>query len=401
MKHHGLFSLYSVSVLIAMFVAYYVSLLLGFLIFVVITLISKRVSTVGYVFLILLLGVISFTNYSDATQGDYDIVRYYDYWRLLQEAENIGQAAVVIYSFRGDYLFYFTEWIFCLVFPEDPRWFGFIFTSLTSFFIFLSLRNLANSEGIPELLKDRKTLLFFIAGFFCIIRFYDFTNAVRQHFAFSLLLYFMTLNVSLKKKTPLMLLTVGYHWTCLLVLLSYLLVNTFYKKSNFYNLLIIALSIGLIATPLFVNLLGNFDYAISYLQGNSLGVDRKIMVIVFVTALLISKIVVAERLTTNTKNTTLSLSIIALLFITHSTIIIRLAYNWTDFLTAISPLLFFVTLGKKHTSSQYKLYIAWGLFVIYNIMTIGRGEFEYMLFTSYGVMMPVQSVLFSQIPTGI
>ena len=100
---------YNIAVWMALTVSYFFSFILGLFVFIVVNCIFKRITFAGYVYVALLLGVISFTNYSDWQVGDYDIVRYYNIWQQLSACDNIAQASLLIYTLRSDYLFYFIK----------------------------------------------------------------------------------------------------------------------------------------------------------------------------------------------------------------------------------------------------------------------------------------------------
>ncbi len=383
--------LYDVVVIVSLLIGYFISFMGGILCFTIFTLMSRQITIFGYIIPILAMGVISFTNYSDWQNGDYDIVRYYNAWELLSDVDSIQQALILIYTFRTDYLFWFIEYLFVQVFPDDPRWFGFIFTSLISLLLLLSFRNYCKKENCEFLISQKSSLLIFSLGFFCVIRFFDFTNAYRQHLAIALVIYITSFNAGRKKILLPLLFTLGIHWSMIFVIVPYLLflgrgTRTLKKSISF-----ICAVIGIVGLPLLLRLFSQFEYAVGYLMSEELGIDKKIMVIQIVTVLIVSLLVYSVKVNSNIRALVLSMVYLSLLFILRSTIIIRMAYNWTDIIVVLSPILFY----KTRTLQQYRycMHIVWFLFILYNLLNINNGIFEYQLFTTYGPWSSVHYVV--------
>lgn len=380
----------NIGIIIAILISYYLSFLLGVVVFIFFTLVTKKVTFFSYLFFILSLGLISFTNYSDILKGDYDILRYYSYWSILSDIHNLSEALAQIYM-MGDYLFYFLVWIFSQLAPPDSRWFGFIFTSLISLLLFLSLRNVMKKEGMGELLYDIKTFIIFALGFLLIINFYDYTNGYRQHLAFATLLYIITLDIGNKQKLPLFLIPVTMHWSMAMPLFLYFfLLNKTIRKNIFIVSPIILLS-GVIFIPFFSYILNLFGNETNYLTQEALGVDKKIILIMLVSTLYVTIYSIRNNMNVSSQAIIASLFVISLIFVTRSTIISRMSFNWTDVLVVISPYIF----EKSRRARNFNIFIlVWGIFTLYHFMSIfNKSLSEYLLFSQYGVVSSVKFVL--------
>ena len=390
---------YNIAVLVALTVTYFFSFILGLFVFIVVNCIFKRITFAGYVYVALLLGVISFTNYSDWQVGDYDIVRYYNIWQQLSACDNIAQASLLIYTLRSDYLFYFITYCFTLICPEDPRWFGFCFTTLISLLIFVSLRKIAIEEKCPTILQDKWCLLLYAIGFFVVIRFFDYTNVFRQHLAFALLLVIILSSFPLYKKLILMIIPLLLHWSMFITIVPFLYVYTYKPNTARWSMLLYALLIGCACMSAIASLFGSFEDAAGYLLEERLGTDRKIMVVMFVASILKYYIILSLKCSKEIRSLSLVFALVSCFFVLRSTVMLRMSYNYTDFLVAVSPVLY----GKMKNGMAHEAKIktkklfpyfacVWLLFGTYNLLNMNRGEFEYMLFSNYGVFSPVRDV---------
>lgn len=388
--------LYNIAVILSLSIGYFISFMGGILFFIFFSIMSKRVSLLGYLVPVFAIGVISFTNYSDWQSGDYDIVRYYNVWSTLSSADNLQQALLIIYTCRTDYLFWFIVFLFSKVFPSDPRWFGFVFSSLISLLLMFSFANFCKKENCSFLVSKKTSLLLFALGFFCLIRFYDFTNAYRQHLAISIVIFIISLKIDRKKTLIPLLLTLGVHWSMIFVIIPYLIFFGNQINAVRKYLLIASAAIGLWGLPLLLRLFNHFDYALGYLMNEELGIDKKIMVIQIITVFIVLYLVYSTKFNSNIRTLVLSMTCLSLLFIFRSTIMIRMAYNWTDILVVLSPLMFYKLKNIPHY--KYSMCLVWFFFMLYNLLNINNGEFEYQLFSSFGVWSSVYSVFNSSSP---
>lgn len=415
---------YTVAIFSAFFIGYFISFMLGVAIFIVASICAKHVNLWGYLFFIFIISIIAFTNYSNTADGDYDINRYYSYYTRLYDCRSLPDLAFMLYDSR-DTMFYFIVWLSTFVLPEDPRWFGFFFTALTSLLLLFSFFNISKKVFKEDIVCNKMSLCLFCLGFLLVIRFVDFTNGYRQHFAFALFLFFYSLNVKSVFKAILMLLTCFIHSSnfMLVAILLGLKASGIYKNTRW--LFFLCAFFGFLVLGLIALILGANNHYTSYLLGpEELGVDNKIRVIMIVTTLLYTLFFKKYYYATQGSNyikqnpfsdiymfASLFLAI-SLAFVSRSTLMIRFAFDWTDFLVVTSPITYHLLKGNKFIivkypktknfqNFRYALTIIWLLFGMYNFLKIGTGKFEYMLFSTYGVFVPINSIINSTLPAGL
>lgn len=406
---NNIVSSYTIAVLFCCFVATYISILMGIVILGIISLIIKRINWSGYLFVSLLLGAISFTNYTDVRDGDYDIIRYYTYWANISNSDNFVEALIYIYTMSRDYGFYFFVYILTRVLPDDPRWFSFSITSATAFLIFLSFSNFCKKENLEHLVSKASSLVIFTLGFFCVIRFYDFTNALRQHFAFCLFLYVISTDLNKKVKIFLSCLPIAFHWS----IAPFVIIYIIYSRKDFpikkqTMILWCTFIIGTIGLGILQYLLSSFDIVAGYISGDhqELGIDKRIMIIMALCTVLINRFCHQNTKNKDLRSVSFMLVLITILFALNSTMIIRNAYNFTDFICCISPILFYKSnlmyKGFKLSERVAKpAYLTWTLFIMYNIMLLNRGSFEYLIFTRYGIWSSFYSIVHTVNPISL
>lgn len=421
-KNIGLNDSYTTTILIALIVGYFFSFALGAFIFFIGSISIKKINNWGYFFYIFLISIVAFTNYSDINEGNYDINRYYSYYILFYDCRTIPELLMLLYNSR-DTLFYIIVWCSTFILPSDPRWFSFFFTFVTSSLLFLTFRNYAIKLFREDITRKLSSLIFFCLGFFCLIRFVDFTNGYRQHFAFALFLFITSLNINKTAKAVLLFITGFVHSSNFLIAMFYyiLIYSGIYRKPQqlyFYSIIF-----SLMISSILIFILGSDNYFVSYLLGNEeLGIDNRMRLNMLLSTslffILFRNILV--RVPNLKKNDVLvdlqclssTFLVVSIVFITRSTLIIRFAFDWTDCIVVFTPIVYNLLNKQKAIGNnvvylryvgigKYALKLTWILFIIYNLLKICDGSFEYKLFSEYGVFASIQNVFASVIPEGL
>lgn len=419
---------FTIGVLFSYLFGYYISFVLGVAVFMIVTLKVKQINIWGYIFFIYLISIVAFTNYSDVNTGDYDINRYYTYYKFFYDCRTLPELVLLLYESR-DVLFYLIVWLSTFIFPSDPRWFGFIFTFYTTLLLFFAFKNFAKSLFVSDITRKCSSLLIFSLGFFFIIRFIDYTNGYRQHFAFALLLFFLSLN-NIPKLTKyfLLLITCFVHTSNFVIVLIYYVVKHTRLYKNPKRLFAYSIIASFFCVSLLISLLGSNSYFVGYLMGDgALGRDNKIRLIMLIVSMLFTLFFAkvlsnsyqlenrkqqARDVINNLSIMSSTLLIISILFFSQSTMMIRYAFDLTDFIVVVSPIVYYLLKDKiaiqENISSiyfrgigQYALKISWIFFSVYNFLKIGDGEFEYMIFSTYGIFSPIHNIINTITPEGL
>lgn len=383
-------------VLISLFIASFVSIAAGCIFFLFFISMSRKITDMAFIFPIFVIAVVAFTQYSTDLKGNYDVIRYYRSYLTLSEC-NISQAISII-GISGDYLFYIIVFLISKIFPNEPRFFAFFFSLVTGILMFMSYKDIMTYCKDKNLIlpNNLNGLFLWIIGFICIISIVNYTNAVRQFFAFSIFLYAVSRSFLHKKFFILLLMSVLSHWSMAILAIIFLIVR------NNINILYI----GLLPT-LFVGLLNPAsiiakitDKTEFYLSGiERLGTDKTMMVVLFVSSLIFAYIV--HRIAPKDRKLAIVPCIILLcdmLFIRQSTIATRFYFNLTQCLTIFLPVIISSNKLMKRNIETSLFFIMISLIIFYNIKQILLADFSYLIFSKYSIFDSAISIFLTPFP---
>jgi hypothetical protein len=318
--------------------------------------------------------VIAFTQYTAWNMGDYDIIRYYETYRSL--AGGSLRQAFAISLLHRDVGFSMLTYFVTFLSPKDPRMFAFFYYGVTNLLLLYTYRYYNKS-----VFRTRGGLILFIVGIFMVINFFNSTNAYRQILASALFLVGTTRCRMNWTTFVIFAMSLLCHWSVMMFILPYLLLKYCPRLNHISLLSFLTLALGLLGGLVIQYFMS--DYAQGYLKQEELGTDRTIMAIQLLSVICMAYTVVRTRcLHPNLYVSLVAIMLVTFLFITRSTILMRISLSWTQLFLIILPTLL-------HLRKQQYVFITSGiviLFMFYNIkMFLLSDTIDYMLFTKYGL----------------
>ena len=374
----------------------FISIVAGLMLFFCYLLLYKNsYSRISFIYICYVYAIISFTQYSTISTTDYDIIRYYSTYDIFAEL-NFDDAGKVI-LLNGDVFFYSVVYFLSKLFPSDPRILAFFFTFLTSVLLFLTIDNYVLKFSNKKR-YNLSSLFFWIISFFLITSFPNLTNAYRQFFAMSLLLYGISRKELNKKYLIFLILAILSHWSMIVYLALYLLIGKFKGRLNYVLLVVPVISF-------FINIiLPNLSFSErinSYLFGDEiLGIDKTILVITMLVQTILLFIMNEYKAKLGVFYI-LGLACISynLVFLVNSTIVIRHLF-FVGFLVTIIFVFFlnvFPSFFYKN-SKRIKFDLILLLLIFYNVKSLLLGGSIYLIFENQSYLQPFLLILRSPFP---
>lgn len=382
--------------IIIFLVTTFISILGGIVLFFCYLLLYKNsYSKFSFIYVSYVYAIIAFTQYSTINTTNYDIIRYYTTYHFFSDLDfKDGWQAILIH---GDIFFYAIVYILSKLFPEDPRILSFFFTFVTSTLLFLSIDNFVFKYSSKKR-YNLFSVIFWIFSFFLISSFPNMTNVYRQFFATALLLYGISRKEVNKKYLIFFILAVLSHWSMIIYMLLYLVIDRFKRKLNIVLIMVPVFSI--LINLVLPNL--NFSNRInSYLFGEEiLGVDKTILVISIILQCIIIYVLSRYK---NSIHTLYTLSILSIsynvVFILNSTIVTR-HFFYIGFLITMIYIIFGNSLPKLFLNNKKRIPfdILILLLVFYNGKSLILGGSTYLIFENKGIVNSFLSFLNSPFP---
>lgn len=389
---------FNLCLLIAFGISFFVSIAAGCILFIFLLFYFKKASYWGFVFPLVIISTIAFTQYSTPHDGDYDIIRYYTFYHTFSK-RSLSEAALII-GLNGEYFFYTLIYLLSQIIPDDPRVFSFFFSMLTGGILLNTYHNLSQyckTQGIISQNKTTFQIFIWIIGFVGIISIVNYTNIVRQFFSVSLFLCAYSRFLVKKRYVFLLVLSLLSHWTMGMYILPFVLFKS--RPQLIRKFWIIALIGGLLnISSLFAHVNEKVSY---FLEGEILGVDKTLMVVLLVSLCITS--VVISRLDSKRYIAFLFFLILCLdlLFLTRSSMATRIYYVFVELLAVVLPI---IVVNKKVTYSPSLRFLVLFLFVIifaYNVKQILLADFSYLIFSQYSVWDSIMYIFSTPFPSEI
>lgn len=389
---------FNILLILAFLTSFFISIAIGCFIFVLLLFYFKRVSYWGFAFPLVIISTIAFTQYSTPYDGDYDIIRYYSFYDAFSD-KDFGEAALMI-LLTGEYFFYTLIYVLSQIIPDDPRAFSFFFSMLTGIILintYINFSQYSKAQGIINYDNSTFQLLIWICGFIGIISIVNYTNIVRQFFSTSLFLYAYSRFLINKQYKIFLLLSLFSHWTMGMYVLPFLV---FKSRPHLINkFLIIALIAGILNVS---SLLVHINERISYfLEGEILGIDKTLMVILFISICISSFII--SKLDNNRRICFLFILILCLdfSFITRSSVATRFYYFFIELLAVVLPIIAVNVKVINNPSLRFLVLFLCSIIFAYNVKQIMLADFTYQIFTEYSIWDSIYFILSTPFPTEI
>lgn len=374
--------LFNIGIFFSVFFSFFISVFLGVFFFFCLLFFFQRVTFLGFLFPLLIIGTVAFTQYTTIEEGDYDIVRYYTFYDIL--SQGTFWEAMVFIGLSGDYFFYFIVYILSLIVPDDPRVMSFFFSFTTGLIMLVTYRcffDYFHKNDAVERYTSPIQLIIWAIGFFCIINFANYTNAYRQFFATALFLWAVSRYFTNKSYLLILLLSLLSHWSILMYLIPFFILRSNLKLM--YLVLCGTFFLGLFGVSNILSGISQSNVA-SYASGEILGVDRTLILVVIVAVFLLSYILYLADRAWKVYLFSLIFMIYALLFLKQSTLMIRLSFAISQFIVILFPLLY---LNKQSYIRRRNIHLlmlsVFVCFFSYNVKSILSGNFSYLIFDTF------------------
>lgn len=361
-------------VIFVFLVTFFVSTIFGIILFFFLLLVKKRFTAPFFFYVIFVISLISFTQYSRWSTTNYDMVGYYTVYDFFSHA-NFSEVLFFIFK-KGDIFFYFLVFLISKIFPNDPRMLGFIMPFLTASLAFLTIINFKKFLETKYSFYRVHVFLWCFAFFF-IISFPNFTNAYRQFLSIALFIYAVSLRLVGKKKLYLLMLVFSAlsHWSSIIIIALYYVFLKFQKED--FKVLVFMLIMGVFSSYVLM-IIPLPEQAKFYLFGNEiLGIDKTQIIL----GTLLQIILFWYYLDLKNKINSAYVTAFLLLgynffFIVNSTLLTRHSFLVTYFITV--SLISYINIGQFKRVLFIPLIL---ITVFFNIKQLNNGEFEYMFFS--------------------
>lgn len=260
-------------VIFVFLVTFFVSTIFGIILFFFLLLVKKRFTAPFFFYVIFVISLISFTQYSRWSTTNYDMVGYYTVYDFFSHA-NFSEVLFFIFK-KGDIFFYFLVWVLSKIFPDDPRMLGFFMPFITSYLALLTIKNFRKKIGVKKYFTKLDLFLWCIS-FFLILSFLNYTNIYRQFLSVSLLIYAISRKALGQRFIVFIILSALSHWSSIILIILYFLFEKLQKED--FKILFLMPVLGIFSTYILMAL-PLPEQAKYYLFGNEiLGVDKTLIV---------------------------------------------------------------------------------------------------------------------------
>lgn len=390
---------YNIGLLFIVLISFFISLLGGVFLFFLWSLSFKRVTIYGYLFPLLVIATIAFTQYSTTYDGDYDIVRYYTSYNLLSQCDLL--TALLVIGVLGDYFFYFIVYLLSQVFPNDPRIMGFFFAFVTGGIMLIAYKNIAlyakkYDDGFRYFHTTQ--LLLWIIGFVFFISFTNYVNAYRQFFAMSLFLWAFSKNILHKSSLFIFILAFLSHWSIIMYLIPFYIFR--FQSKLFYIYFLLAFIVGILGIT---SMLNSTDLTLTdnYIHGEILGVDKTLILVLLLTILILAYVLSKFDIQKRIYSLSLIFILWDFLFLRNSTLSVRLLFSISQLYTILFPLILLNNSGKMNNKYKNWLLVSALLLFLYNMKSLCFSNFSYQIFTDYSLWNSICFILNTPFPTEI
>lgn len=358
-------------VIFVFLVTFFVSTIFGIILFFFLLLVKKRFTAPFFFYVIFVISLISFTQYSIWSTTNYDMVGYYTVYDFFSHA-NFSEVLFFIFK-KGDIFFYFLVWVLSKIFPDDPRMLGFFMPFITSYLALLTIKNFRKKIGVKKYFTKVDLFLWCIS-FFLILSFPNYTNAYRQFLSVSLLIYAISRKALGQRFITFIILSALSHWSSIILIILYFLFEKLQKED--FKILFLMPVLGIFSTYILMAL-PLPEQAKYYLFGNEiLGVDKTLIVTGTVIQIILYRYYLDYKYKFN-EAYVISFMILAynFFFIVNSTLLTRHYFFVSYFI--VTTIVSFI--GNKNKQNFYFLFILI-ITIFINLKQYSNGEFIYDFF---------------------